>query len=109
MQALSHPLKDEIEALRAIIKAVDENIKERIKWNAPSYYTDADFLTFNHRMQEKVHLVFHHADIVKIISPLLEGNYKDRRMVYFKNMDEIKLHRHELERIIRELIIEMQT
>ncbi|MBK9014156.1 MAG: DUF1801 domain-containing protein [Saprospiraceae bacterium] len=81
MQNLEHPLKAEIEALRQIIKAANPAISERIKWNAPSYYAKEDFLTFNHRMVDKVHLIFHHAKIAEIDSPILEGDYKDRRMV----------------------------
>ena len=104
MQALSHPLKDEIEALRKVIKSADSSIQERIKWNAPSYYTSKDFLTFNHRLQDKVHLIFHHPAIVDIRSSLLEGDYKDRRMVYFKSKEDIAEHQDEFTRIIRNLI-----
>jgi len=37
MAALDHPFKAEVEALRAIIKGVNPNITEQVKWNAPSY------------------------------------------------------------------------
>ncbi|HMR43099.1 MAG TPA: DUF1801 domain-containing protein [Saprospiraceae bacterium] len=104
MNRLEHPLKTEIETLRQIIKNADSRISERIKWNAPSYYSGADLLTFNPRMQNQVHLVFHHPEIVRINSPLLEGDYKDRRMVYFQNMEAIHLHREELEKILREYL-----
>ena len=104
MKALDHPLKKEIEAVRNIIKNSNSKIEERIKWNAPSYYTTEDLLTFNPRATEQVHLVFHHPLIVKIKSPLLQGDYKDRRMVYFKNMKEIRSNKKELERIINELV-----
>ena len=83
MRKLNHSLKDEIEALRTIIKKANPKIAERIKWNAPSYYCKEDLVTFNPRATKHVHLVFHNAVIVKIKSDLLEGNYKDRRMVYF--------------------------
>lgn len=104
MKALKHPLKAEIEAVRNIIKNSNRKIEERIKWNAPSYYATEDLVTFNPRALDKVHLVFHHPSIVKIKSPLLQGDYKDRRMTYFNNMKEIKAHTKELERIINELI-----
>ena len=104
MSKLKHPLKPEIEALREIIKKSNKTISERIKWNAPSYYADADFVTFNHRMLDKVHLIFHHPAIEKIKSPLLEGDYKGRRMTYFKDMKAIKAGKKELERIINDLI-----
>lgn len=104
MQALEHPLKAEIEALRTIIKETDARISERIKWKAPSYYCQEDFLTFNHRMQDKVHLIFHNDAIPKVSSTILEGNYRDRRMVYFKDMTDILAKKVELQRIIAELL-----
>ncbi len=104
MQELEHPLKDEIEALRTIIKETDARISERIKWKAPSYYYKEDFLTFNHRMQDKVHLIFHNDAIPKVNSVILEGDYKDRRMVYFKDMLDILAKKTELQRIIAELL-----
>ena len=104
MQELEHPLKAEIEALRTIIKETDTRIMERIKWKAPSYYCKEDFLTFNHRMQDKVHLIFHNDAIPKVNSTILEGDYKDRRMVYFKDMTDILAKKAELKRIIAELL-----
>ncbi|RYD58592.1 MAG: DUF1801 domain-containing protein [Sphingobacteriales bacterium] len=104
MDKLDHPLKAEIEAIRLIIKGADSKISERIKWNAPSYYTNADLVTFNHRDQKRVHVVFHHPAIVQISSPLLEGDYKDRRMLYLENMTAVKSHKKELERIMKELV-----
>ena len=87
MNALNHPLKKEVEGVRKIIKMVNSDIGERIKWNAPSYYfRNQDLVTFNLRAKAHVHLVFHHPAIVKIKSSILEGDYRDRRMTYFKNM-----------------------
>lgn len=108
MQQLEHPLKAEMEALREIIKKTNPAISERIKWNAPSYYVKEDFLTFNHRKLDQVHLIFHHYLIAEINSPLLEGDYIGRRMVYFKNMEAINKNKVELERIISELIFLMK-
>jgi uncharacterized protein YdhG (YjbR/CyaY superfamily) len=104
MHELKHPLLAEIEVLRGIIKGVNNKISERIKWNAPSYYYKDDFLTFNLRLISKVHLIFHHKTIPQIKSEFLEGDYKDRRMMYFENMEEIVARQFELERIINEQI-----
>lgn len=105
MDKLQHPLKAEINAVRSIIKNSSDQIKERIKWNAPSYYTTADLLTFNHRDQKRIHLVFHHEAVTKINSQLLEGDYKDRRMVYLQDMQAISHQEQELRRIIQELVL----
>nr|WP_294903089.1 DUF1801 domain-containing protein [uncultured Lacibacter sp.] len=104
MNKLEHPLKAEIDAVRNIIKESNKVIKERIKWNAPSYYSNEDLVTFNHRSAKHVHLVFHHPAIVKVKSPLLEGDYKDRRMLYLPNMKAVKENKKELQRIMNELL-----
>lgn len=104
MLALKHPLKAEIDALRKIITGADKRIAERIKWNAPSYYATEDLATFNHRMTDKVHLIFHHSQIDAVTSPLFEGDYKGRRMVYFKSAAEIKAGKKEIERILHLLL-----
>lgn len=104
MAKLKHPLKNEIEEVRKIIKGSDKRISERIKWNAPSYYYIEDMVTFNHRNQKAVHLVFHHPEIVNIKSILLQGDYKDRRMTYFKDMKEVRSNKKELERIMTGLV-----
>ncbi|MCE3260446.1 MAG: hypothetical protein K0S12_2087, partial [Bacteroidetes bacterium] len=104
MKALKHPLKEEIEAVRSIILKADKSLNERVKWNAPSFYTVADLVTFNPRAQEHVHLVFHHPAIVKIKSESLLGDYKDRRMMYFRSMGEVNSGKKELTRIMKELV-----
>lgn len=104
MKALKHPLKAEMEAVRNIIRAANGKIAERIKWNAPSYYYKEDMVTFNGWAKDNVHLVFHHPAIEKIASPLLQGNYKGRRMAYFNDMGEVTAAKKELQRILNELI-----
>ncbi len=99
-------IKDEIEAVRKIIKSVKPGLNERIKWNAPSYhYQGQDMLTFGPYKNEKILLVFHHPEIVKIKSTLLQGAYKDRRLISFKNKAAATKQKKELSRIINELII----
>ena len=104
MKKLNHPMKAETEAVRSIIKNSNKKLSERIKWNAPSYYYKEDIVTFGPYKNNKVLLVFHHPLIIKIKSPLLEGDYKDRRLAYFENMDSIKKNKKELSRIMNELI-----
>jgi uncharacterized protein YdhG (YjbR/CyaY superfamily) len=105
LENLSHPLKAEVEAVRSIIKGVDKHIAEEVKWNAPSFNYKGEYLvTFNLRETERIHLVFHNPKIPEVKSALLEGNYKDRRMMYFANMDEIRAKKSELEKILKQLI-----
>jgi hypothetical protein len=103
MKLLDHPLKDEIEAVRSIIKS-NKKIAERVKWNAPSFFYTDDLATIHVKAKQHVHVIFHHPAIVKIKSAFLEGDYKDRRMMYFENMQEIKARKKELTRIIKGLV-----
>jgi hypothetical protein len=104
MAKLDNPLKAEVQALRAIIKGVHPDIIEQIKWNAPSYRYKDYIATFNLRAQQHVHLIFHNPAIASIASPILEGNYPDRRMTYFADMQDIEAKQMALEAVVRELI-----
>ena len=105
MDKLAKEIKPAVDAVRKIIKTAGPKLNERIKWNAPSYYYKEDIVTFGPvRTKDKVILVFHHPNIVKIRSALLEGDYKDRRLVYFNSLSEIKSGKKELERIIEESV-----
>ena len=47
MEGLDHPLKQQIEQLRAAILGSNERITEHGKWNAPSFrYASEDRVTF---------------------------------------------------------------
>ena len=105
LENLSHPFKAEVEAVRSIIKGVNKDINEEIKWNAPSFNYKGEYLvTFNLREEERIHLVFHNPQISKVKSKLLEGEYVDRRMAYFADMKDIKAKKSLLEKALKELI-----
>jgi hypothetical protein len=117
MNKLDAELKPTINAIRKIIKGAVPTLNERIKWNAPSYYYKParlnnfghsggeDIVTFGPvRSKDKVILVFHHPGIVKIRSGLLQGDYKDRRLVYLNSLKEVKEAKKELERIMKESV-----
>lgn len=107
MQALAHPMKEEAELLRIIIKSADARIGERIKWNAPSYCHFEDIVTFGPFRPGPLLLVFHHPFIVNIHSALLAGDFKDRRLAWFNNMAEINAAGTELVRIIKAVIADI--
>ncbi len=105
LENLSHPLKAEVEALRSIIKGVNKNINEEIKWVAPSFNYKGEYLvTFNLRDTKRIHLVFHNPKISKVKSSILEGDYVDRRMAYFADMKDIKAKKSLLEKALKDLI-----
>jgi uncharacterized protein YdhG (YjbR/CyaY superfamily) len=105
MNKLDIEMKPAVESVRKIIKAAGPKLSERIKWNAPSFYYKEDIVTFGPaKSKDKIILVFHHPKIVKIKSDLLQGDYKDRRLVYLNSDKEIKVAKRELERIIKESV-----
>jgi hypothetical protein len=104
MAELDHPLKAEVQAVRDIIKGVNLSITEEVKWNAPSFSYKDYIATFNLRAQQHVHLIFHNPSIASIKSPILEGDYPDRRMTYFTDLADVNAKRAEVERVVAELV-----
>lgn len=104
MSKLKGVQKEEMEAVRKLIMKASSKLNERIKWNAPSYFYKQDIVTFGPYKTHKLLLVFHHPAVVKIKSELLQGDYKDRRLVYFKDASDAKKNKNELTRIINEII-----
>lgn len=104
IEKLDAATKKEIEAVRKIIRAASSKLNERIKWNAPSYYYKEDIVTFGPYKNGMTLLVFHHPSIVKIKSALLEGTYKDRRLLYLEGAKSIATNKKELTRIIQESV-----
>lgn len=103
LDKLDEKTKAEVDLIRKTIKKAGRHLEERIKWNAPSYhYREMDLLTFGPHKNNKVLLVFHHPAIVKIKSALLEGTYKDRRLLYFQGKVDISRKKKELGNIIKE-------
>jgi uncharacterized protein YdhG (YjbR/CyaY superfamily) len=105
MDALQHPLKDEVQSVREIIKGVDRNITEEVKWNAPSFSYKGEYLvTFNLRNPTQIHLVFHNPKISQVKSTLLEGDYVDRRMAYFTGRRDVEAKTPALQKALKDLI-----
>ena len=105
IEELDHPFKEEVQMIREIIKSVNQNITEQIKWNAPSFSYQGEYLaTFNLRAKEHIHLIFHNPEIARVESSLLEGDYKDRRMAYFLNRDDIQMKKPGLQKALTDLI-----
>ncbi|WP_254639582.1 DUF1801 domain-containing protein [Cohnella sp. GbtcB17] len=101
MDKLEHPMKQEIEALHAIVHDADARLVEGIKWNAPSYSVDGqDRVTFNLQGKGMIRLVFHtgakksdlnvRAALGEDSSSLLEWAADDRAIVKLVDMDDVR-------------------
>ncbi len=104
MDRLEHPLRDVVDALRALIHDVDPAITEEIKWNAPSFSYKGYLVTFNLHRPEEVLLVFHDGAILDPQDGLLEGSYPDRRLVHVRSLADVEAMRPRLQAAIREWI-----
>ena len=110
---LDHPLKAEIEAVRAWILGVSPEIREAVKWNAPSFRTSEFFATVHLRSTDAVRLVFHkgakakdNASRVKLADPagLVEWLATDRAMVTLGAGRAVAKNRKAFEGIVRDWI-----
>jgi len=105
MDRLDHPFKGEVQMVREIIKNVNQDITEQIKWNAPSFSYAGEYLvTFNLPAKDRIHLVFHNPVISKVKNKLLEGDYDHRRMAYFSDENDIQAKKTTLEKVLKDLI-----
>ena len=105
MDQLDHPFKAEVEMVREIIKNVNKDITEEIKWKAPTFSYQGEYLvTFNLWEKGRIHLVFHNPMISKVKSKLLEGDYDHRRMAYFSDKEDIQAKKDLLEKALKDLI-----
>ena len=114
MKELDHPLKKEVEVVRRLILGVAPEIREGIKWNAPSFRTTEHFATFNLRAKDRIRLILHLGAKVKATakegievadpSGLLEWLARDRCLVSFSDENDVEAKRGALEAVVREWI-----
>jgi hypothetical protein len=111
---LEPALVEIIETLRQIILSTDQEIGERIKWNNPCFYYKGEMQDFDPKEYKRdmivmnlykgrIMLVFPSGAKVNNHSGLLEGDYKDgRRMVTFKDLDDVIENKENLQTIIKQ-------
>jgi hypothetical protein len=113
IQKLAPEIRKDIELIRQIILSTDKEIGERIKWNNPSFYYTGEMKPFDPKeykreiivlnlYKSRIMLVFPSGAKINDKSGLMEGDYKDgRRLIIFKDMDDILLKKNELQQMIR--------
>lgn len=113
IQKLDPELGNIIETLRQIILNTHPEIGERIKWNNPSFYYTGEMKPFDPKEYKsdiivmnlykgRIMLVFPSGAKVNDSSGLLEGDYADgRRIVMFKDMDDVKSKEKVLQNVIK--------
>ena len=112
MATLEHPYKAAIEALRTIIAGADPAIAEGVKWNAPSFRTTEYFATTHLRSKDGIGVILHLGAKVRetpsfqIEDPqgLLKWLAKDRALVNFAGVQDVKAHEAAIQGIVRQWI-----
>lgn len=112
LDALDHPHKHTVLALRDALLGVDPSIGEEIKWNAPSFHVTEHFATMNLRAKDGVRLILHlgakktalPAGAIADPRKLLEWLGPDRASMVFRDADEVTLKKAALAAVIRQWI-----
>jgi hypothetical protein len=113
LEALDHPLKPEVQALRKIILKADARITEGIKWNAPSFHHGDWFATFDLRSHDWVQIIFHRGAKVKTVGDsrfvkdpeaILKWITNDRCLVRFVSSGEVAARSSALSKIVAEWV-----
>ena len=112
MAKLEHPHKAAIEVLRRIIREADPSIAEGVKWNAPSFRTTEYFATTHLRANDGIGIVLHlgakvrEAPAFQLEDPkgLLKWLAKDRALINFAGIEDVKAHEAAIQEIVRQWI-----
>jgi len=112
MARLNHPHKAAIQALRLSIRSSHPSIKEGIKWNAPSFRTTEFFATTHLHAKTGIGLILHRGAknrkgaevVIKDPAGLLTWLAKDRAMIQFADLHEVRARRATLQRLVRQWI-----
>jgi len=111
LECLEHPLKKEIEEVRAIILSAHDQLTEHVKWNAPSFCVDNDDrITFNLQGKGFFRLIFHcgakvrkeavNERLIDDNTGLLEWITNDRAIIKFTNMNDVTENKDKLINVI---------
>jgi hypothetical protein len=110
MNTLKHSRKEEITHIRTLILGANAHITEHVKWNAPSFcLNDEDRITFRLQPGDRIQLIFHRGAkpkdssnfVFEDSSGLLEWITKDRAVVTFADMDDVKSKTAKLKKLVR--------
>jgi hypothetical protein len=112
IQKLDPKIAEIIEEIRQIILGTDNIIDEQIKWNSPSFFYSGEMQPFDPKeykrdlavlnIRKEIMLVFPTGASIIDTTGILEGVYSDgRRLVYFKDLADVKIKKESLEQVIK--------
>jgi Domain of unknown function (DU1801) len=112
IQKLEPKIAEIIEEIRQIILGTDKIIDEQIKWNSPSFFYSGEMKPFDPKeykrdlavlnIRKEIMLVFPTGASIIDTTGILEGAYSDgRRLIYFKDLTDVKIKKESLEQVIK--------
>lgn len=112
MAKLNHPHKDAVQMIRRIMREADPAIAEGVKWNAPSFRTTGYFATTQLRTKDGIGIVMHlgaklrEVPAFQLEDPqgLLKWLAKDRALMNFAGIEDVKAHEEAIQQIVRQWI-----
>lgn len=112
MAKLAHPHKDAVEVIRRVMCDADPAIAEGVKWNAPSFRTTEYFATTHLRAHDGIGIVMHlgatvgETPVFQLEDPrgLLKWLAKDRALMNFAGIEDVKAHEEAIQAIVRQWI-----
>lgn len=112
MAKLEHPHKDAVEVIRRLMLETDTAIAEGVKWNAPSFRTTEYFATTHLKANDGIGIVLHMGAKVRerpafqLEDPqgLLKWLAKDRALMSFAGIQDVKGHKEAIKAIVRQWI-----
>ncbi|THU36117.1 DUF1801 domain-containing protein [Niastella caeni] len=101
---LKHPLKAEMEAVIEIIREASPKLEEDVKWGGPSFDYKEPMATFNPRVTDYVAVIFHKGELLSDKTGVLEPAPKGKAYAKFRSMEEVKAHKGNLQKVVKEWI-----
>ena len=101
LDALDHPLKDAILAVRATILEADERMTEAIKWKSPTFVYKGNLASIDPKARKHVTVLFHTGASIPGEHPILEGGGEVARYVRFADLAAVEAARPALSAVVR--------
>lgn len=112
IQKLEPNVVEIVEEIRQIILGTDKIIDEQIKWNSPSFFYAGEMKSFDPKtykrdlavlnIRKEIMLVFPTGASIDDTTGILEGEYTDgRRLVFFKDLADVKMKKESLQQVIK--------
>jgi hypothetical protein len=109
LNKLTHPLKAEMAEVISMIRKASPELEEDVKWGGPSFDYKEPMATFNPRITDYVAVIFHKGELLQDTTGLLEPGPKGKAYAKFHSMDDVKKHKKNLQKVIKDWITLMNA